>query len=383
MDLLEHQGKELFATYGIPVPVGDVAYTVEDAVAAAERVGLPVAVKAQVHAGGRGKAGGVKVANSLASVKEHAANMLGLDIKGHIVRRLWIEQVADIEEEYYVSFSLDRSARQHLGILSAEGGVDIETVAQKTPDAISKLLIDPVDGLSESDCRSWVTDAGIRSSTVDILLALYEVYTKGDADLVEVNPLILTSTGDVVALDAKVTIDLNSVYRHASYVEYDATQPRDHRESVAHSKGLQYVGLEGTVGVIANGAGLSMSTVDLVSEVGGSPANFLDIGGGANAQVMANALEVINDDPDVRSILINVFGGITRCDEVAKGIIQARECVQIKCPMVVRFDGTNVEEGKKLMEPHLGVDLVMASTMFEAARQAVQFASESSERDQL
>ena len=378
MDLFEHQGKELFARYGLPVPTGEVAFSPDDAAAAAERLGLPVVVKAQVHTGGRGKAGGVKLAADLDAVRSHAAGILGLDISGHIVRRLWIEQASDIAEEYYASFSLDRSARKHLGMLSAEGGVDIETVAARDPEAIARIHIDPVDGLTQPVCRQWVQAARIAGSAAEavaeVLVTLYGAYVDADADLVEVNPLIVTSGGDVVLLDSKVTLDANSTFRHDDYATYDATQTRDEREQAAHAKRLQYVGLDGSVGVIANGAGLAMSTVDVVNQVGGSPANFLDIGGGANAEVMAGALEVINNDPAVTAILINIFGGITRGEEIANGIIEATRRVDIDSPIVIRLDGTNAAEGRELLEPHLSGALMMEPTMLDAARRAVALA---------
>ena len=378
MDLFEHQGKEFFARYDLPVSPGVAAFTVDEAVAAAERLGPPVMVKAQVHTGGRGKAGGVKYAADVESVREHASNILGLDIKGHVVHRVWIEKASDIAEEYYVSFTLDRSAKLHLGLLSAEGGVEIETVAEDNPDAIAKIWIDPVDGLTEATCRDWVAAARLPDAavegTVAMLLKLYSAYVDGDADLVEINPLILTPDGVVHVLDAKVTLDGNSVFRHEDYGRYDETQTRDEREESAHAKGLQYVGLEGSVGVIANGAGLAMSTVDLVNQVGGRSANFLDIGGGANAEVMAGALEVINNDPSVKSIFINIFGGITRGEEVANGIIEALNRVDIDSPIVIRLDGTNADEGRAILEPHLDEGLMMEPTMLDAARRAVELA---------
>lgn len=378
MDLLEHQGKELLAGYRLPVTTGQVAFSADDAVAAADSIGLPVVVKAQVHTGGRGKAGGVKIADSLQDVRKHADNILGLDIKGHIVRRLWIEKAADIADEYYVSFTFDRSVKQHLGILSAEGGVEIEIVAKEKPEAIAKVLINPLDGLTASAARVWAeqahTDKTALDGIVEMLVSLYKVYVEADAELVEINPLISTSAGDVVALDAKISVDGNSVYRHASYEEYVATQVRDDREREAHAKGLTYVGLEGSVGVIANGAGLAMSTVDIVHQVGGKPANFLDLGGGADANVMTAALELLNNDQSVESILVNVFGGITRCDKVANGIIEALNRVDITSPLVVRLDGTTADEGRELLKPHVSSDLMMASDMLEAARLAVELA---------
>ena len=378
MDLLEYQGKQFFASFDIPVSEGEAVTTVEDAVAAADRIGYPVVVKAQVHVGGRGKAGGVKLANDTAEAREHAGNILGLDIKGHVVKTVWIEKASDIAEEYYASFTLDRAAKKHLGMLSAEGGVEIEAVAESNPDAIAKIWIDPVDGLTEDAARAWVEAANLNPTAndgaVDILLKLYRAYTEGDADLCEINPLILKPTGEVHALDAKVTLDGNAEFRHEGWDVYDATQVRDEREQAAHDKGLQYVGLDGTVGVIANGAGLAMSTVDIVNQVGGSPANFLDIGGGANAEVMAGALEVINNDPNVKSIFINIFGGITKGDEVANGIVTALGRVKIDAPIVIRIDGTNAEQGRAILAEHASEKLQSKPTMIEAAKTAVELA---------
>ena len=378
MDLFEYQGKQFFAKYGMPVSPGAVAFTVDEAVKAAEDLGTPVMVKAQVHTGGRGKAGGVKFAASVDDARTHAENILGLDINGHIVQRLWIEKASDISEEYYASFTLDRSAKKHLGMLSAEGGVEIETVAAENPDAISKIHVDPAEGLSREAAQAWIEGANLNPAAVegavDIMIQLYEAYVGGDADLVEINPLILTPDQRVHVLDAKVTLDGNSVFRHPEYVDFDETQPRDEREEAAHSKGLQYVGLEGSVGVIANGAGLAMSTVDVINQVGGKPANFLDIGGGANADVMAGALEVINNDPEVKSIFINIFGGITRGEEVANGIVEALKRVDIDAPIIIRLDGTNADEGRSILQPHLNNKLMMEPTMLDAARTAVSMA---------
>ncbi len=379
MDLLEYQGKQFFASFDIPVSPGEAVTTVDDAVAAAERIGYPVVIKAQVHVGGRGKAGGVKLANNADETREHAGNIIGLDIKGHVVKTVWVEFASDIAEEYYASFTLDRSAKKHLGMLSAQGGVEIETVAEEDPDAIAKIWIDPVDGLSEEAARAWVLAAKLNPAAtdgaVDILLKLYRAYTEGDADLCEINPLILKPTGEVHALDAKVTLDGNAQFRHEGWEVYEATQVRDEREQAAHDKGLQYVGLEGSVGVIANGAGLAMSTVDIVNQVGGKPANFLDIGGGANAEVMAGALEVINNDPNVKSIFINIFGGITKGDEVANGIVTALGRVKIDAPIVIRIDGTNAEQGREILAAHESEMLQSKSTMLEAARTAVELAA--------
>jgi succinyl-CoA synthetase beta subunit len=383
LDLYEYQGKQFFARYGIPVSRGEAVTAVDDAVAAADRIGYPVVVKAQVQVGGRGKAGGIKLANDAEEARTHASNILGMDIKGHTVEILWIEAASDIAEEYYASFTLDRSAKKHLGMLSARGGVDIEAVAAEDPDAIAKVWVDPVDGLTEEQAKAWVAAAKLNPRATDgavaILLKLYDAYVEGDADLVEINPLILVNsggprTGEVHALDAKVTLDGNSEFRHPDYEQYDATQVRDEREQAAHDKGLQYVGLDGYVGVIANGAGLAMSTVDIVNQVGGEPANFLDIGGGASAEVMTGALEVINNDPNVRAIFINIFGGITKGEEVANGIVAALGRVDIDQPIVIRLDGTNADLGRQILEPHLSDKLQMQPTMVDAARTAVALA---------
>ncbi len=379
MDLFEYQGKQFFAGFGIAISPGDVADTVDDAVRVADSLGYPVVVKAQVQVGGRGKAGGVKLAADTAEAREHATNILGLDIKGHVVKRLWIEKASDIAEEYYASFTLDRAAKKHLGMLSAQGGVEIETVADEDPDAIAKIWIDPVEGLTDEVARAWVAAAKLNPAAdegaVELLKKLYTAFTDGDADLCEVNPLILTPEGKVHALDAKVTLDDNAAFRH-DWSEYEATQVRDEREQAAHDKGLQYVGLDGYVGVIANGAGLAMSTVDIVNQVGGKPANFLDIGGGANAEVMAGALEVINNDANVRAIFINIFGGITKGEEVANGIVTALGRVKIDSPIVIRLDGTNAEEGRAILAEHESDMLISKPTMLEAARTVVGLAND-------
>jgi len=374
MDLYEYQGKQLFARYGIPVSDGAVADTVEEALAAAERIGYPVVVKAQVLVGGRGKAGGVKLAKDADEVRQHASSILGLDIKGHVVGRLWIEFASDIADEYYASFTLDRSAKKFLGMLSAEGGVDIEQVAEERPEALARITIDPVEGLTAALCREWIAAAGIPAEAEDLLMKLYAAFVDADADLVEINPLILTADGRVHALDAKVTLDDNARFRHDEWEHLEGLEKRDPRERDAADKGLQYVGLDGTVGVIANGAGLAMATCDIVHEVGGKPANFLDIGGGASAQVMANALEVINNDPSVKSIFINIFGGITKGEEVANGIVQALSQVDISSPIVIRLDGTNAEQGREILKGYESDRLVSRPTMVEAARTAVELA---------
>ena len=380
MDLFEYQGKQYFARYGIAVSAGGVAMTVDQAVAQAELAKYPVVIKAQVQVGGRGKAGGIKLANNADEVRLHAKNILGMDIKGHIVKRVWVEHASDIAEEYYASFTLDRSAKRHLLMLSAQGGVEIEHVAVVDPTAIVKLHVNPVEGLSLDSAKRAVIDARISEKAQDgvaaMLLKLYECFTKGDCDLAEINPLILKPNGEVHALDAKVTLDDNAAFRHHEWDEYSATEELDEREKLAREKNLQYIGLDGSVGIIANGAGLAMSTLDVVNQVGGKAANFLDIGGGANAELMTAALEVINSDTNVKSIFINIFGGITRGDEVAKGIVEAMKRVKLRAPIVIRLDGTNATEGRAIIAA-AGIgesQLISRSTMLEAARSAVEIA---------
>ena len=379
MDLFEYQGKQYFARYGIPVSPGGEAETVDEAVRVAEEIGYPVVVKAQVRVGGRGKAGGIKLADNADEVRTHAGNILGMDIKGHVVRKLWVECSSDIAKEYYVSFTLDRSNKVYLGMLSKEGGVEIEEVAVSNPEAIFKISIDPTIGLDAATAQKWVADAGIdegaREQAAALILKLYTCYVEGDCDLAEINPLIWTTDKIVRALDAKVTLDVNASYRHPEWEVWSATDTEDEREAMAKERGLNYIGLTGSVGIIANGAGLAMSTLDVVNQVGGTAANFLDIGGGANADVMAAALEVINADPAVRSIFVNIFGGITRVDEVAKGVIEALRRVDIASPIVLRLDGTNAEEGRALLKDHLNDSLVAEPTMLDGARRAVAMAN--------
>ena len=378
MDLYEYQGKQLFAKYDIPVSAGEVAKTVDEAVAAADRIGYPVVVKAQVQVGGRGKAGGIKLAANADECRTHASSILGMDIRGHVVKRVWLERASDIAEEYYASFTLDRSAKKHLGMLSAQGGVEIEVVAAENPDAIARIHVDPVDGLTDEQARAWVEAAKLNPAATDqaveVLKKLYTCYVQGDCDLAEINPLIFTPDGRVHALDAKVTLDDNAEFRHPEWERWKGLTVMDPREALAREKGLQYVGLDGTVGVIANGAGLAMSTCDVVNQVGGAPANFLDIGGGASAEVMANALEVINTDEKVRSIFINIFGGITKGEDVANGIVQALERVELKSPIVIRLDGTNAEQGREILKSHESDRLISQATMLGAARKAVELA---------
>jgi succinyl-CoA synthetase beta subunit len=376
MDLLEYQGKELFAKYDIPVSAGKATDNVEDAVKIANEVGYPVVIKAQVLVGGRGKAGGVKLANDEAEVREHAGNIIGLDIKGHVVEIIWIEVASDIEKEYYVSFTLDRSKKQHLGMLSAEGGVEIEVTAVEKPEAIAKIYIDPSIGLTKEQCSAWVDEAKLDAPAVqganDIIMKLYNAYVGGDCDLAEINPLILKPTGEVHALDAKVTLDENAQFRHDDWEQYEATQVLDAREQMAKEKGLNYIGLDGEIGIIGNGAGLVMSTLDVVNQVDGRPANFLDVGGGASADLLANAIEVVNSDEKVKAIFLNIFGGITKCDDVANGVLEAVGRVDLKSVIVVRLDGTNVKEGQAILDANPNPMIVPAATMLEAARKAVE-----------
>ncbi|HUY86954.1 MAG TPA: ADP-forming succinate--CoA ligase subunit beta [Acidimicrobiales bacterium] len=378
MDLFEYQGKQYFARFQIPVSPGGIAVTVDEAVAEADKAGYPVVVKAQVQVGGRGKAGGIKIADNADEVRIHAGNILGMDIKGHLVKRVWVERSSDIAKEYYASFTLDRSAKKHLCMVSAKGGVEIEQVAIEDPAAIVKLHVDPTKGITEAEALKVVTDAGLDpealTGAADILVKLYNCFTKGDADLVEINPLILTPEGKVHALDAKVTLDDNAAFRHPEWDEFRATEELDDREKLAREKGLNYIGLSGEVGIIANGAGLAMSTLDVVNQAGGSAANFLDIGGGANADVMAAALEVINSDKAVKSIFVNIFGGITRCEEVANGIIEAMKRVDIASPIVLRLDGTNAEEGRAIIAADTSGRVISKPTMLEAASEAVAIA---------
>jgi succinyl-CoA synthetase beta subunit len=380
LDLFEYQGKQYFARFGVPVPSGGtVADTVDEVVAAADQIGYPVVIKAQVQVGGRGKAGGIKIANNSDEARFHAGNILGLNIKGHIVRRVWVEGASDIAEEYYVSFTLDRSAKQYLGMLSREGGIDIEQVAQENPGAIQLIHINPLAGLDEATARRWIESANLNPKAVDqaveLVQKLYKTFVEGDADLVEINPLILNTEGRVYALDAKVTLDDAAAYKHPEWAEFGGEkQINDEREKLAAEMGLQYIGLDGTVGIIANGAGLAMSTLDTVKQVGGSAANFLDVGGGAKAEVVANALTVINSDPNVRVILINIFGGVTRGEEVAKGIVEGLGRVNITVPLVIRLDGTNSTEGRAILDANKTDFMHIEPTMLDAARRAVSLA---------
>ncbi|MDQ1489753.1 MAG: succinyl-CoA synthetase beta subunit [Actinomycetota bacterium] len=378
MDLFEYQGKQLLARFGVPVSPGEAVETVDDAVAAAGRLGFPVVVKAQVQVGGRGKAGGIKLATTTDEVRQHASNILGMDIKGHLVRTVWIEKASDIAEEYYASFTLDRAAKKHLGMVSAKGGVDIEQVAEEDPAAIARVHIDPLVGIEDYHARQLVFGAKLnpaaRSGAIAILKSLYRAFVELDADLVEVNPLILRPDGSVHALDAKVSLDDNAAYRHPEFEALRNISGLDPREQAARERGLNYIGLDGEVGIIGNGAGLVMSTLDVVNQAGGKAANFLDVGGGAGAKTIANALEVITGDPNVRSVLINIFGGITRCDLVAQGILDGFSTIDVQVPVVVRLDGTSAEEGRAILAANPKDGLVPAATMLEAASRAVELA---------
>lgn len=378
MDLLEFQGKSLLARLGVPVPDGRIASTPADAFEAALKLGSPVAVKAQVQVGGRGKAGGIKLASSPEEAREAAEAILGMDIKGHHVHKVWVERASEIAEEYYASFTLDRSAQRHLGILSARGGVDIEEVAATEPDAVVKLPIDPVLGLTDWQASEMVFRAGlpneVAAEAVDALTLLYRAFVEFDCDLVEVNPMIRTVDDRIVALDSKVTLDTNAFFRHSDFAAFAADHTIDPVEKMAKDRGLNFIKLQGDVGIIGNGAGLVMSTLDVVSLVGGSASNFLDVGGGAGADTITNALEVLTQDETVKTVLINIFGGITRCDLVAEGIMEALDQLDLPWPIVVRLDGTNAEEGRAILAEAPGETLVPAATMREAAEFAVALA---------
>jgi succinyl-CoA synthetase beta subunit len=378
MDLLEYQGKQLFGRHGVPVPAGKPARTVEDAVAAADEIGYPCAVKAQVQIGGRGKLGGIKIANDRREAEAHARAILGMDIRGLTVHELWIEGASQIESEYYASVVFDRSAKAPLVMLSTKGGMDIEQVADEDPDAIASLHVDPLLGFQDFHGRRLAFEAGVDADVVRpvgaMLAKLYEVFTNEEATLVEVNPLIITPDRDVTALDAKVTLDGNALYRHGDNAQLRDLSAEDPQETMAAERGLTYVKLDGDIGILANGAGLSMSTLDVVAEAGGTPANFLDAGGGSRADAITSAVEVILSDPKVKAVLFNIFGGITRCDEVAKGLIEAFRQIEPNVPFVVRLDGTNGEEGRALLQEASLPNVHSESTMDGAAARVVELA---------
>ncbi len=379
MDLLEYQGKQIFARHGLAVSDGRVVVDVEEAVAAAAEVGYPVVVKAQVLIGGRGKAGGVKLAADEAAVREHAGNILGMDIRGHTVHKLWIEHASDIASEYYASVLLDRSAKQPLVMFSTEGGVDIEEVAEKTPEKLVRHHVDALQGLSREEALEIAArggaDADVTEGVANALVALYEVWIQEDATLAEINPLIVTPEREVKALDAKVSLDGNALYRHPENQGCSDAENEDPIERRAKEQGVQYVALDGDIGILGNGAGLVMSTLDVVAQAGGSPANFLDAGGGSDAAKIKQAVELILSNVAVKAVLFNIFGGITRCDEVAKGLIAAFEDLRPAVPFVVRLDGTNDVEGRRLLEEAALPNVHAAATMNEAAEKVVELAT--------
>jgi succinyl-CoA synthetase beta subunit len=376
MDLLEYQGKQLFARHGVPVPSGAPATTVEQAVAAADEIGYPCVVKAQVQIGGRGKAGGIKVAQDRAEAEAHAKAILGMDIKGHTVHEVWVEAASDIAAEYYASIVFDRSAKRPLVMLSTQGGVEIEEVAASDPDAIAVLHVDPLLGFQDFHARRLAFEAGVDADVVRpigaLLNKLYEAFVAEEAMLVEVNPLIVTGDRQVTALDAKVTLDDNSLFRHADNAALRNVAAEDEQERMARERDLTFVKLDGNVGILGNGAGLVMSTLDVVAQAGGSPANFLDAGGGARADAITQAVEVILSNPNVTAVLFNIFGGITRCDEVARGLIEAFESIKPTVPFVVRLDGTNDEEGRRLLAEANLPNVHTEATMLGAAEKVVE-----------
>jgi succinyl-CoA synthetase beta subunit len=380
VDLYEYQGKELFRRYGIPVSDGRLAVTPQEARAAAEELGGPVVVKAQVLVGGRGKAGGIKLADDPADAEAKAREILGLDIRGHIVRKLWVERASEIATEYYLSVTFDRGVKRPLFMLTAEGGVEIEQVADEHPDALARLHIDPLEGFQPYQARRLIYGSGIddpdeQKQILKIIEKLYACFVEADAMLCEINPLIVTPDGDVRALDSKFTVDDSALFRHPDIAEMRDVEAADPQEARAREKGVTYVKLDGEVGILGNGAGLSMSTVDVVVVAGGRPANFCDLGGGGDAQGVVDALDVITSDEQVRSIFFNIFGGITRCDEVARGILAALDQMKIELPIVVRLDGTNADEGRKILADAAPPNLHVEPTMLDAAQRAVELAA--------
>lgn len=377
MDLYEYQGKELFRRAGIPVSDGRLATTPGEARQAAEVLGGPVVVKAQVLTGGRGKAGGVKLARTAHEAEERAKDIIGLDIKGHVVKRLWIEKASDIAREYYLSLTFDRGEKKPLFMFTTQGGVEIEQVAAESPDALVRLHVDPLEGFHPWQARRLVFGAGVtdpseQKQIAAIIGKLYDAFVRFDAMLCEINPLIVTPDGEVKALDSKFTVDDNALYRHPDVAEMRDLDAADPLEALAREKHVTYVRLDGEVGVLGNGAGLTMSTVDVVTFAGGRPANFCDLGGGGDAQGVVDALEVITRDPQVKAIFFNIFGGITRCDEVARGILQALGEMGLALPIVVRLDGTNAEDGRRILREAAPPNLHVEPTMLEAARKAVE-----------
>ena len=380
MDLLEHQGKQLFGRHGLAVSDGEAVTTVEDAVAAADAIGYPVVVKAQVLIGGRGKAGGVKLAADTAEAREHATNILGLDIKGHIVRTVWIEAASDIATEYYAAVLLDRGAKKPLVMFSSEGGIEIETVAEETPEKLVRDNVDPLVGLTREHAvdiaKRGGADADVVEGVADALVALYEVWLEEDCSLAEINPLIVTPDRRVKALDAKVTLDDNALFRHPENAGLGDSANADPIEQKASEQDVIYVKLDGDIGIMGNGAGLVMSTLDVVAQYGGTPANFLDAGGGSDAAKVTQAIELILSNPAVNAVLLNIFGGITRCDEVANGLVEAFAQLKPEVPFVVRLDGTNDVAGRKILEEAALPNVHAATTMDSAAELVVKLAKE-------
>ena len=378
MDLLEYQGKLLFKKHAVPVPDGRHAATVQEAVEAAEELGFPVVIKAQVQIGGRGKAGGIKLAKDRREAEQHAEAILGMDIRGLTVHELYVEQASEIAEEYYAAIVLDRGAKKPMAMLSRMGGMDVEEIAEKHPEAIVKLHVDPLIGFEDFHGRRLAFEAGIADDVVRPVAAmlgrLYEVLVQEDAMLVEVNPLLVTGSRDVVALDAKITVDGNALYRHEDTAAFRNPSAEDAQEQLAKQRGLTYVKLDGNVGILGNGAGLVMSTLDVVAQAGGRPANFLDAGGGSKAEAIVDAVEVILSNPKVTAVLFNIFGGITRCDEVARGLVSAFEQVDVRVPFVVRLDGTNDEEGRRILAEADLPNVEVAKTMLGAAARVVDLA---------
>jgi len=380
MDLLEYQGKQLFARHGLAVSEGALAETVEQAVAAGQRLGFPVVVKAQVLTGGRGKAGGVKLAGDEGELAEHARAILDLEIRGHRVRRLWIERASEIASEYYASVLLDRSARTPLVMFSSEGGIEVEQVARDHPDKLARAHVNYLDGLSREQAVELASRGGaaadVTEGVAEALVRLYEVFVEEDATLAEINPLIVTPAREVRALDAKVTLDDNANFRHPDHESHANLDLLDPLERRAKQEGVQYVQLDGDIGILGNGAGLVMSTLDVVAQAGGRPANFLDAGGGANAEKIRQATELILSNEAVKAVLFNIFGGITRCDEVARGLIEAFSALKPQLPFVVRLDGTNAEQGRELLAGAGLAGVHTAETMDEAARMVVELAAQ-------
>jgi succinyl-CoA synthetase beta subunit len=380
LDLYEYQGKELFRRYGIPVSDGRLALSPVEGKEAAQELGGPVVIKAQVLTGGRGKAGGIKLAETPPEAEARAREILGMDIRGHVVHKVWIERASDIAREYYLSITFDRGAKKPLFMFTTEGGVDIEEVAATSPEALVRLHVDPLEGFHAWQARRLVYEAGVADSSEQKQIAaivgkLYQAFVGCEAMLCEINPLIVTAEGEVRALDSKFTVDDNALFRHPELAELRDVAAVDPLERLAREKDVTYVKLDGDVGVLGNGAGLTMSTVDVVTFVGGRPANFCDLGGGGDAQGVVDALEVITRDEQVRSIFFNIFGGITRCDEVARGILQALGQMGIEDPIVVRLDGTNAEEGRGLLREAAPPNLHVEATMLDGARRAVELAA--------